>query len=201
MSVLESLGPDTDPADMPPEVQAIMANPPHMALGMIQEFVVTAEGTEVGPLPELEDQGASSPDVLRGTWDYEMTDEEVVSLAILFGPEEAAAVGIPGRSTSIRMGFEDDTWWEGFVFDGELWLLDGVPEGDGGTLTMDGDRLTLTNGRDGWITYAWSVADDQLRLTLLECVPQSGAGECTDLDSVQFMTERTYTSSGTDPGY
>ncbi len=52
MSVLESLGPDTDPADMPPEVQAIMANPPHMALGMIQEFVVTAEGTEVGPLPE-----------------------------------------------------------------------------------------------------------------------------------------------------
>jgi hypothetical protein len=28
-----------------------MANPPHRAQGMIQEFVVTAEGTEVGPLP------------------------------------------------------------------------------------------------------------------------------------------------------
>jgi len=37
---------------MPPEVQAIMANPPHFALGMIQEFTVTPAGTEVGPLPE-----------------------------------------------------------------------------------------------------------------------------------------------------
>ena len=52
MSVLESLGPDTDPADMPPEVQAIMANPPHVELGMIQEFTVTPAGTEIGPLPE-----------------------------------------------------------------------------------------------------------------------------------------------------
>ena len=51
----DDLGPDTDPATMPEEVQdffdEIMANPPHMAQGMIQEFVVTAEGTEVGPLP------------------------------------------------------------------------------------------------------------------------------------------------------
>ena len=49
------LGPDTDPSTLSPEVQAfieeVMANPPHMAQGMIQEFVVTAEGTEVGPLP------------------------------------------------------------------------------------------------------------------------------------------------------
>lgn len=52
MSLLESLGPDTDPADAPPEVQALMANPPHLALGMIQEFTVTAAGTEIGPLPE-----------------------------------------------------------------------------------------------------------------------------------------------------
>jgi hypothetical protein len=47
----DMLGPDTDPADMPPEVQELMANPPHLAAGMIQEFVVTAEGTEAGPLP------------------------------------------------------------------------------------------------------------------------------------------------------
>ena len=62
VSVLESLGPDTDPADMPPEVQAIMANPPHFTLGMIQEFTVTAPGTEPGPLPEMvttEDAAAS----------------------------------------------------------------------------------------------------------------------------------------------
>jgi hypothetical protein len=49
---LEMLGPDTDPADLPPEVQEVMANPPHLAAGMIQQFTVTAEGTEAGPLPE-----------------------------------------------------------------------------------------------------------------------------------------------------
>ena len=52
------LGPDTDPSTMPEDVQQflneVMGNPPHMAQGMIQEFVVTAEGTEVGPLPEAE---------------------------------------------------------------------------------------------------------------------------------------------------
>lgn len=49
------LGPDTDPSTLSPEAQAfieeVMGNPPHMAQGMIQEFVVTADGTEVGPLP------------------------------------------------------------------------------------------------------------------------------------------------------
>jgi len=51
-SALEQIGPDTNPEDLSPELQALMANPPHMALGMVQEFTVTAEGTEVGPMPE-----------------------------------------------------------------------------------------------------------------------------------------------------
>ncbi len=55
------LGPETDPSTLPPEAQAfieeVMGNPPHLAQGMIQEFVVTAEGTEVGPLP---DDGAAA---------------------------------------------------------------------------------------------------------------------------------------------
>lgn len=51
MSLLEALGPDTDPADVPAEIQEIMANPPHVALGMVQGFSVTPEGTEAGPLP------------------------------------------------------------------------------------------------------------------------------------------------------
>ena len=53
-----TLGPETDPATLSPEVQAflgeVMGNPPHLAQGMIQEFLVTAEGTEVGPLPAEE---------------------------------------------------------------------------------------------------------------------------------------------------
>lgn len=50
-SLLEQVGPDADPASLPEEVQAILANPPHFALGMVQEFTVTAPGTTPGPLP------------------------------------------------------------------------------------------------------------------------------------------------------
>lgn len=150
--------------------------------------------------PTLPDDGAAPSTLLRGTWDYELTDEEVEYLAELFGPE-AAVVGIPGRSTSIRMGFDDDTWWQGYVFDGDLWLLDGVPEGSGGSITYDGDELTQTSGRDGWATYEWSLDGDQLSLTLVECVQQSGEGECPDAAIVAFVTSHTYSFSGSDPGY
>ena len=51
-----TLGPDTDPSTLSPEAQAFLAeveaNPTHMEQGMIQELIVTAEGTEVGPMPE-----------------------------------------------------------------------------------------------------------------------------------------------------
>ncbi len=54
----------TDPSDLPPAAQELLAsiesNPPHMALGMIQEFTVTEAGTEVGPLPS--DMSESAPD-------------------------------------------------------------------------------------------------------------------------------------------
>jgi plastocyanin len=55
---LSMLGPDTDPSTLSPEAQAVigefMTNPPHFTQGMIQEFVVTAAGTEPGPLPEMD---------------------------------------------------------------------------------------------------------------------------------------------------
>lgn len=54
----EMMGPDTDPADLPPEVQELMASPPHLAAGMIQEFTVTAAGTEVGELPDMNEMAA-----------------------------------------------------------------------------------------------------------------------------------------------
>ncbi|MGD8684264.1 MAG: hypothetical protein PVG27_09970 [Chloroflexota bacterium] len=53
-----TLGPETDPSTLPPDAAAfleeVMGNPPHLAMGMVQEFVVTAEGSEVGPLPAEE---------------------------------------------------------------------------------------------------------------------------------------------------
>ena len=59
-----ALGPDTDPSTFSPEAQAfmeeIMGNPPHLAMGMVQELVVTAEGTEVGPVAA--DEGMAAED-------------------------------------------------------------------------------------------------------------------------------------------
>jgi plastocyanin len=62
-----AMGPDTDPSEMPPEAQEFFAslesNPPHMALGMIQEFTVTEAGTEVGPLPsQAAEETAAEPE-------------------------------------------------------------------------------------------------------------------------------------------
>lgn len=63
---ISTLGPDTDPSTLSSEAQAfigeVMGNPPHMAQGMIQEFTVTAAGTEVGPLPEAAADEAAPED-------------------------------------------------------------------------------------------------------------------------------------------
>jgi hypothetical protein len=60
---LEMLGPEADPSAMPAEAVALFeelsANPPHMALGMVQEFAVTAADSSPGPLPEAGDAAAS----------------------------------------------------------------------------------------------------------------------------------------------
>ena len=151
--------------------------------------------------PAAWDDTLAEAEPLRGTWDSLLTTDEVERLAELFGPEEAALNGIPGAETRIRIGFDGQRYWQGFVFDGELWLLDGVPEGDTGVITIDGDQLTVTNGGDGWATYRWTIDGDELTMTLLECVTQDRVGDCPDIDIVRFMTERTYVRSSTDPGY
>jgi hypothetical protein len=61
MTVLEQLGPDADPATLPEDIQAIMANPPHFMLGMVQEFTVTAAGSTPGPLPAAPAEPAAAP--------------------------------------------------------------------------------------------------------------------------------------------
>ena len=60
---ITDLGPDMDVSGLSPEAQEYVAAldeaPPHFVLGMVQEFTVTAAGTEVGPLPEpMEDEAA-----------------------------------------------------------------------------------------------------------------------------------------------
>lgn len=42
-AVFELLGPGSDPEALPEDVQALLANPPHIALGMVTVFTVTGE--------------------------------------------------------------------------------------------------------------------------------------------------------------
>lgn len=141
------------------------------------------------------------PEALRGTWDAVVGPDEMDRFAELLGSEAAARHGVPGADTRIRIGFDGNRWWLGFVFDGTLWLENGVPEGDHGIMTVTGDEMRQTNGSDGWITYRWAIDGDTLTLAFESCVPQSGRGTCADADVVRFITERTYTRSGNDPAY
>lgn len=149
----------------------------------------------------LPDPGTYADGVLDGTWDLQLSEEQVESLKSSFSPEEAAALGLPNADTKVRLGFSGNTWWLGFVFDDEVWLVDGVPEGDGGVFSVDGDELMFTNFVDGWITFRWSITDDELTLTELGCAKQSGEDvECEP--GPDFLTAvQTYTFSGSDASY
>ena len=107
----------------------------------------------------------------------------------------------PGADVGLRTGFDGERWWQGYVLDGELWLLHGVPEGDGGVMSVDGDEMTMTNGRGGWVTYRWIVDGDRLTLTLVDCVTQDRSGACPDRDAVDLITSHTYDRSGKDPSF
>jgi hypothetical protein len=79
-SVLELMGPDMNMEDLPADVQAIMANPQHLALGMIQEFTVTPAGTEVGPMPEAAaDEMAPEDEEMAADEEEAPEDEEAAS--------------------------------------------------------------------------------------------------------------------------
>ncbi|MGY3127413.1 hypothetical protein ACVWW9_000912 [Agrococcus sp. UYP33] len=161
---------------------------------------VTAEmeATRPGSAPPeaaAPDPAAYGDGLLDGTWDYVYAPEERAFLAGLLGPEAMAEIG---DLTGARLGFDGPRWWQGFVGDGEVWVVDGVPEGDGGPFTIDGSRLRMGNDASG-ATYEWSLAGDELTLLLLDC---SAAGNpCTDTDIVRFITERTWIRTSTDPSY
>lgn len=150
----------------------------------------------------------SSPDAddLIGTWDYPLdpTQSQLVVENFAGLVDSAAAV-------VVRLGFDGSEFWQGFLFDDELFLLDGVPEGDGGPYEIDGDEIIMTGGHGtGRGTFTWNIDGDELALKWVEvCSLSPQPEDCTtDRSRVEtedplmlLVMEHTYTKSGDDPSY
>lgn len=151
-----------------------------------------------------EPAGDSVP-ALIGTWDYEFDRAE--RRVIL---KDFASLVDDADRVVVRLAFVDEgVWWLGFLFDGELFLLDGVPEGDGGTYSIDGERLSTVGAHgEAFVTYDWSLEGRKLTLANAEqctalsggvpgCLDEKGSAEAL----MRLVTEHTFTSSGNDTTY
>jgi hypothetical protein len=152
--------------------------------------------------------GAPGEDVsqLLGTWDHRYNSADAQELIADF----AGLVDENVDRVVARIGFVDeDQWWLGFLFDGELVLVDGVPEGDGGTYAVHGDQLTTTGAHDTvLLTHRWSLHGKHLKLVATEecTIDGSAKTDCkrdrSQMDPMMRMiTENTFVRSGDDATY
>ncbi len=185
-----------EPADFwPGAVTAVRIVPASLGASAVVTEMEATRPTTDPPVAAGPDPASYGDGVLDGTWDYVYTPDEVAFLTDVFTPEDMAELG---DLTAMRLGFDGPEWWQGFIGDGELWLVDGVPEGDGGVFTIDGETLTMGDETNG-ATFDWSLDGDALTLTLVEC--RADGSPCADEEMVRFMTERTWTRTSTDPSY
>lgn len=149
---------------------------------------------------------SSGADVLTGTWDFPL-DQTQAQLVV---DDFAGLVG-SAEAVVVRLGFDGSEYWQGFVFDGELFLLGGVLEGDGGPFEVEGDRIAMTGAHgDIRATCTWGIEDDESTLVWVEqCDLSSQSEDCTDDRSrieaedpfVFRVMEHTFTRSSDDPDY
>lgn len=150
----------------------------------------------------------SSPDAddLIGTWDYRL-DQTQSQLVV----ENFAGLVESAEQVVIRLGFDGSEYWQGFLFDDELFLLDGVPEGDGGPYEIDDDQIIMTGAHGtGRGTFIWNIDGDELTLEWVEgcslapppevCITDRSQIETEDPGMLMVM-EHTFTRSGDDPSY
>jgi hypothetical protein len=150
-------------------------------------------------------QQASEASRFRGTWDHVLDDAgRDVILADFAGHVDSADV------VTTRIGFDGNDWWQGFLFDGELFLLDGDTEGDGGSFTLAPDDNVLVMygaGGKARIVYDYAIDGDTLTLRALEeCDIAGPEPSCVDdpaaMDQVMLLvTSQAFTRSGDDPSY
>ena len=138
--------------------------------------------------------------ILNGTWDYVLqngTDRKLINqLRADYGQSFDQAV--------VRMGFIGPRWWQGVVFDGQLWINEeeGVPAGDGGIIEIAGDRLVIRAGH-GVTTFEWALDGSDLTFRVVsDC---NADGECLTREQIAdedpfvlLFNEHTFTKSGED---
>jgi hypothetical protein len=141
-----------------------------------------ATAPDAAPPPQPSTAPTALPD---GTYEYTFTPEEAAQvIAVGFSPEEAEQAGYPGvLSTSLQ--FAEGQWQQSFSVDGVVYLVGGRPEGDGGTFTVSGDRLVLSNA-GGDAVYGWTIDADVLSLRILEL------GDPGETPVVRLITEHDY---------
>ncbi|MGI8829486.1 MAG: LamG domain-containing protein [Candidatus Limnocylindria bacterium] len=138
--------------------------------------------------------------ILNGTWDYEVPPEDAGFFLNDYG--------VTADEVVIRVGFDNHKWWQGVLFDGELFLENGVPEGDGGTFHIENGVLVQIGAHGkGRVAFQWALDGDRLTLTVVEeCGVTPTGNICRDdrsqMDPIMILVaEHTYTKSGDDPSY
>ena len=156
--------------------------------------------TDVRPVDELVGVPGDPATELIGAWDHEYDRADARRLIADF----QGFVDDDTKRVVARLGFlEDNEWWLGFLFDGDLVLVGGVPEGDGGTYAVHDDELATSGAHDSaLVTYRWSRKGDELSLTAVEeCLIAGGAKtSCKRKRSrmdpmMRMITENTFVRS------
>jgi hypothetical protein len=116
---------------------------------------------------------------LTGAWDYEYPPADARRLIANFRDY----VDRDTKRVVARLGLlKKNEWWLGFLFDGDLILVGGVPEGDGGLYAVHDDELTTSGAHNtALVTYRWSLDGNKLTLTALEecSIEGSAKTSCT----------------------
>ncbi len=140
--------------------------------------------------------------LLTGTWDFTLDGEGAEFIL-----ENFAGLVDGADEVAVRLGFDEHEYWQGFVFDGELFLLDGSPEGDVGTIFIDGEVLVLSSSAQMEGVFLWSLEGDSLTLTMVaECNLATQEPTCTEIreemDPITLLVwEHSYSKTSDDPSY
>jgi hypothetical protein len=153
---------------------------------------------------------APSANDLVGTWDYvfeEPQAEVVVAEFSADGLIESA------DEVVVRLGFdEDDKFWLGYVFDGELILVGGHPKGAEGTFRVEDDLLIADQGQFETVER-WSLEGVSLTMTWVSACDKTGTEPVCTESRNEFtffppgatastdLPVITFTKSSDDPSY